>query len=128
PDPKNPGKAITEPWEGSITRLFYRVPAGHTALELLRNYEQAVKAAGFTIAYEGLPCQVDGGRAFADQAFGSAKSLTTNNGLIGGGFLGNPFVHQGGSGAFAPADGPFCFFTAKGRQNGANVAVTIGVG
>ena len=118
PDPKNAGKTTTENMEGSITRLFYRVTAGHTALELLRNYEQSVKGARFAILYEGLPCQVDGGRERADQAFGSAKSLTTNTGLIGGGFMSNPFVTQGGSLLFAPADGPFCFFTAKGSRTG----------
>ncbi len=128
PDPKNAGKTTAENLEGAITRLFYRVPAGHTALELFRNYEQAVKGAGFAIAYEGLPCQVEGGRGRADQAFGSAKSLVTNTGLRGGGFLGNPFVTQGGSGAFAPADGPFCFFTAKGTKNGQNIGLTIAVG
>lgn len=128
PDPKNAGKTTTENMEGSITRLFYRVPAGHTALELLRNYEQAVKDARFAILYEGLPCQVDGGRERADLAFGSAKSLTTDTGLIGGGFLANPFVTQGGSLLFAPADGPFCFFTAKGSRNGQNIGLTIAVG
>jgi len=74
PDPKDATKTTAENMEGAITRLFYRVPAGHTALELFRNYEQAVKGAGFTIAYEGQPCQVEGGRARADQAFGSASS------------------------------------------------------
>jgi outer membrane protein OmpA-like peptidoglycan-associated protein len=129
PDPKDASKTASESLEGTITRLFYRVPAGHTSLELFRNYEQAVKAAGLSIAYEALPCQVDGGRARADQAFGSAKTLTTNVGLIGGGFLNNPFVQQGGSATFAPADGAFCFFTAKGTlTSGQPVGVTVAVG
>lgn len=128
PDPKNAGKTTAENMEGAISRLFYRVPSGHTALELFRNYEQAVKDARFTIAYEGLPCQVDGGRERADQAFGSAKSLTANTGLIGGGFMANPFVTQGGSLLFAPADGPFCFFTAKGSHNGQSIGLTVAVG
>jgi OmpA-OmpF porin, OOP family len=128
PDQKNPGKTTTENMEGSITRIFYRVPSGHTALELLRNYEQAVKGAKFEITYEGVPCTVDGGRVRADQAFGSAKSLLTNTGLLGGGMLTNPFVTQGGSPTFAPADGSFCFFTAKGSDNGRSIGLTIAVG
>ncbi|HEX9367259.1 MAG TPA: OmpA family protein [Vicinamibacterales bacterium] len=128
PDPKDATKTTAENMEGAITRLFYRVPAGHTALELFRNYEQAVKGAGFTIAYEGQPCQVEGGRARADQAFGSAKSLTTNTDLVGGGFIGNPFVNQGGSATFAAVGGPFCFFTATGKSGGQRVGLTIGVG
>src|SRR5260221_1774182 len=112
PDPKDATKTTAENMEGAITRLFYRVPAGHTALELFRNYEQAVKGAGFTIAYEGQPCQVAGGRARADQAFGSAKSLTTNTDLVGGGFIGNPFVKQGGAATSAAGRRPLFFFHA----------------
>src|SRR5690242_589706 len=50
PDPAKPTAAwIWQPVEGQITRVFYRVPAGHTVLEIFRNYEQALKDAGFTI-------------------------------------------------------------------------------
>src|SRR5471030_2866016 len=45
PDPKATGKLTTESREGAITRLYYRVPVDHTALEVFRNYEQAVKEA-----------------------------------------------------------------------------------
>lgn len=38
--------------EGTIARRLYRVPAGHTSLELLRNYEQMLADAGFTQTYE----------------------------------------------------------------------------
>lgn len=46
------GFAKSEKIEGGLTRLVYRVPAGHTSLELLRNYEQMVTAAGFTQDFE----------------------------------------------------------------------------
>lgn len=38
--------------EGQISRLAYREPPGHTVLELMRNYEQALKDAGFTLSTE----------------------------------------------------------------------------
>ena len=50
PDPKNPAGAwLTEQVEGQITRAFYKVPAGHTVLEIFRNYEQFLKDGGFAI-------------------------------------------------------------------------------
>ena len=48
PDSAHPEKTTTETREGAVTRILYRVPPGHTALELLRNYEQTVKEAGLT--------------------------------------------------------------------------------
>ena len=50
PNPEKP----TGPWtwkqvEGEITRAFYKVPPGHTVLEIYRNYEQALKEAGIAI-------------------------------------------------------------------------------
>jgi len=42
----------TETVEGAITRLIYRVPEGHTSLELLRNYEKMLTEAGFTQTFE----------------------------------------------------------------------------
>lgn len=42
--------------EGAVTRIIYKVPVGHTALELLRNYQQEFKAKGFTVTREVMPC------------------------------------------------------------------------
>ncbi|HUL96411.1 MAG TPA: OmpA family protein [Usitatibacter sp.] len=65
PDPKNPtGAWVTESVEGQITRAFYKVPAGHTVLEIFRNYEQSIKDAGFTL-------KADNG-SFWDQNFADA--------------------------------------------------------
>lgn len=65
PDPKNP----TGPWvwqqvEGQVTRAFYKVPSGHTVLEIYRNYEQHLKAAGLDIKANSTQ--------FQDQAWGAA--------------------------------------------------------
>jgi OOP family OmpA-OmpF porin len=54
----NPSTGFEKPEkiEGAITRIVYRVPAGHTALELLRNYEKMLADAGFTQTFELAPC------------------------------------------------------------------------
>jgi len=50
PDPAKPtGPWIWQPVEGQVTRAFYKVPSGHTVLEIYRNYEQYLKGAGFAI-------------------------------------------------------------------------------
>ena len=49
PDPNKPNTWTWQPVEGQITRVFYKVPSGHTVLEIFRNYEQALKEAGITI-------------------------------------------------------------------------------
>jgi OmpA-OmpF porin, OOP family len=118
PDTKNSGKTTTETREGSIARLLYRVPAGHTALELLRNYEQSIKASGFLMAYEWAPCREDGSREQSDRVFDLVKTGFTGN-------PGNPFWR-----ADLPPqpDGPFCFFTAKGTNAGQDIALTVAVG
>jgi len=38
--------------EGAVTRIVYRVPAGHTGLELVRNYQHALTEAGFDLTYD----------------------------------------------------------------------------
>jgi OmpA-OmpF porin, OOP family len=119
PDGKNPGKTTTESREGSVSRLLYRVPAGHTALELLRNYEQSIKASGFAIVYEWLPCRADGSREASDTVFGLVKDT---------GFTGNPGNPFWRADLPPQPDGPFCFFTAKGTTGGQNVALTVAVG
>ena len=40
------------PVEGPVTRIVYKEPAGHTILEILRNYEHALKEAGFTLGFQ----------------------------------------------------------------------------
>lgn len=59
---KNPN-AVT-PLEGKFTRIAYKAPEGRSALEVFRNYEQAIKAAGFETMFT---CERDtcGGRNFS---------------------------------------------------------------
>lgn len=118
PDPAHPGNWTSDKREGAVTRLFYRVPAGHTALELLRNYEQASKEAGFAIAYEQMPCKDQQPREPTDRIF---------NLVQGTGIAANPFVTRTGSYVFAAPLGSFCFFTAKGAAGGQDIGLTVGV-
>lgn len=37
--------------EGRVTMIRYAIPTGHSSLEVTRNYEAALKAKGFTIAF-----------------------------------------------------------------------------
>lgn len=55
PDPKDPSRWSFAPVEGQVTRIIYHVPAGHTVLELLRNYEQALSDAGLAKTAERPP-------------------------------------------------------------------------
>ena len=65
PDPKKPdGPWIWQPVEGQVTRAFYKVPSGHTVLEIFRNYEQYLKGSGFTIQANSAQ--------FQDQSWGAA--------------------------------------------------------
>lgn len=46
------GAASSQALEGRITRIHYRAPEGRSALEVFRNYEQSLKAGGFTAVYQ----------------------------------------------------------------------------
>jgi len=111
PDASKPGTNETkvEPHEGAISRLYYSVPKDHTALELFRNYEQALKEAGFNVVYELLPCREGYDSGLMDRIF---RSVST-------GVSYDPFMHQGG--------GPFCYFTASGTKDGKDMWVTVEV-
>jgi len=41
----------TTPLEGEVTRITYRAPEGRSTLEVFRNYEQALKSAGFSTLF-----------------------------------------------------------------------------
>jgi OOP family OmpA-OmpF porin len=45
------GKALMRPVEGRISNRLYWGPKGRSPLEIFRNYQQALSAAGFQIAY-----------------------------------------------------------------------------
>ena len=46
---KNPDSYL--PLEGKLTRVAYRAPEGRSVLEVFRNYEQALRGAGFEILF-----------------------------------------------------------------------------
>ncbi len=46
--------AASESVEGRLTRIAYAAPDGKSALEVLRNFEQALRGAGFQIRFECL--------------------------------------------------------------------------
>ncbi len=39
--------------EGAVTRLTYKIPVGRSSLEVIRNYENELKAQGFTTLFSG---------------------------------------------------------------------------
>jgi hypothetical protein len=41
------------PLEGEITRLLYRIPKGRSTLEVMRNYENDLKASGYAVLFSG---------------------------------------------------------------------------
>ncbi|HWA31607.1 MAG TPA: OmpA family protein [Rhizomicrobium sp.] len=106
--PGTPGGGFTkmETAEGQVTRVLYRVPAGHTALEVFRNYEAMLKSQGFAVSFTLDPCEsLSWARYFNDKFY-----LQT-------GFTGdNPFDSAG------PAS---CYLTAKGAKNGKQVTVAL---
>jgi outer membrane protein OmpA-like peptidoglycan-associated protein len=65
--------------EGQVTRILYKAPVGRTSLEVFRNYERALKAAGFQILYSCTKAACGDGDTFAQNLFGvGAQPLTLN--------------------------------------------------
>jgi OmpA-OmpF porin, OOP family len=102
------GYVKTEKLEGAITRIIYRVPAGHTELELLRNYEHAFGEAGFNLVYERTPWERDG--PFMADFFAQVKIRDVN---------GNPFYWGGVSGASG------AYAVAKGTKDGQDITLAV---
>jgi OOP family OmpA-OmpF porin len=46
------GPSASQSLEGRITRIHYRAPEGRSALEVFRNYEQSLRAGGFTSLFQ----------------------------------------------------------------------------
>jgi OmpA-OmpF porin, OOP family len=64
-----PGFEKSETVEGQLTRIVYRVPMGHSALEVFRNYERALEADGFTRTFELASGKIAYNDYFADKLF-----------------------------------------------------------
>lgn len=64
------GKVFTDlPLEGRVSKLFYGTPKGRSILEVFRNYEQTLKAAGATILYSCDQKEYECMEAYAGPAF-----------------------------------------------------------
>ncbi|MGM0420730.1 MAG: DUF4892 domain-containing protein, partial [Bacillota bacterium] len=66
--------------EGEITRNFYVIPDGHSALEVYRNYETALEEAGFEILRRQ---ERDLGHGFADNRYNIKWDACTGCGIKG---------------------------------------------
>jgi OmpA-OmpF porin, OOP family len=101
------GYEKAETVEGSITRLIYRVPAGHTALELLRNYERMFADLGFTQNFEIAPCGPIAGSGIPEYFFRTFYAQSAGTGP-------HPFEYKS-----------WCYFTAKGTKDGMDMNVAV---
>jgi outer membrane protein OmpA-like peptidoglycan-associated protein len=93
--------------EGAVTRLVYRVPVGHSALEVFRNYEDLANAAGMARTSE-IPC--------AQSTSGLPATIFNQMALgqLNGVFQLNASFEQ-----------PYCYFTAQALADGR--PLTLGV-
>jgi OOP family OmpA-OmpF porin len=89
--------------EGTVTRVVYRIPQGHSALEVLRNYEDLAKSAGLAQSSEQ-PCKSEYGGPAAAMFSQLPTGKLDNPAYVGGT---NPDMEQ-----------PYCYFTAQGVSNG----------
>jgi OOP family OmpA-OmpF porin len=69
--------------EGQITRILYRGPDDRSSLEILRNYQSALEAAGFEILYS---CGSDCGNNFAMLLYGPMETRIMNTKTSGSAF------------------------------------------
>lgn len=96
--------------EGPVTRIVYRIPTGHSALEVLRNYQDLAKSAGLAQTSE-LECIA---------SFGGIGAALWD--AMPTGKLDNP-VYVGGTGP--DFEGPHCYFTARGMQGGKPLMLSV---
>ena len=103
-----------EKMEGQVTRIIYKVPVGHTPLELLRNYEDEVRQTGLDITGELLPCKKDYGYLGIE-----------NNVFRQNGWENNSNPYSNASSTNADSDGPACYFSARGVIKGQDTGVSV---
>lgn len=111
PDPKNAGNWTLLPVEGQVTRIYYHLPSGHSVLEVLRNYEDAIKGAGLTQTDERRGTG-DGDRDFAGSIFRQDWETVGDYNWSG---LGRSGLQQ------------VAYVTAQGRQGGHPIRVAVTV-
>jgi outer membrane protein OmpA-like peptidoglycan-associated protein len=68
----------SQPLEGRVTRILYVPPEGRSSLEVFRNYEQALKKAGFQVLYtcNGDACGVKDGELGERVLYGEGRKMT----------------------------------------------------
>lgn len=109
-----------ETLEGKIFTLYYRLPAGRTSLEALRNYEQALKQKGFEVPFV---CSAEGGTCFTGNErgpglyLGMALDGTTDLPKFDGDFVRNQFGR-----------GNARYLYAKRAQGGQTIHVSLAFG
>lgn len=64
---EDPRKAPTRKVEGKVTRIRYQCPKDRSNLEVFKNYERAIREAGYTILYEGRGSEIRGAYALLEQ-------------------------------------------------------------
>jgi outer membrane protein OmpA-like peptidoglycan-associated protein len=69
--------------EGRITRILYRGPDGRSSLEILRNYQSALEAAGFDILFS---CGGDCGNNFSMLLYGPMQMRISTTSTSGSAF------------------------------------------
>ncbi len=97
------------PVEGAVTRIVYRIPTGHSALEVFRNYEDLAQTAGMARTSE-VECG-KGSLGLVNDAFRQISF-----GQLSGIFQQNATFEQ-----------PNCYFTAQALANGKPVTLGVAV-
>ena len=94
--------------EGATTRIVYRVPVGHSALEVFRNYEDLVGSAGLARTSEiaCAPGQQVSAVIFNQSPIGKLTGVFQLNSTF---------------------EAPFCYFTAQGVANGQSIPLGVSV-
>ncbi len=73
--------------EGEVTRIVYKGPEGRSALEIYRNYQMALKEAGFEIVYECADDHDKAQKMVPEDINGFSYYLTVRRGRDGSYFL-----------------------------------------
>jgi len=96
--------------EGKVFTLYYKLPAGRTALEALRNYQSSLTGKGFQVPFT---CSTEAGTCFSDGKqypglfLGMALDGTTDLPRLQlGDFVRNFFLNGNGRYLYAKMDGP----------------------
>lgn len=69
-----------QPFEGTITNRLYWGPRGRAPLEIFRNYQSALRSAGFTTVYQCETQQCDDENAQRKMSFWGSKARWADNG------------------------------------------------